>query len=318
MASALPSRVTLIEVGPREGFQFEGMSDPDRIATSRKVELATALSRTGLGTIQVVSFVSPKAVPQMADAEEICAMLPKVPGVEFTGIYLNDTGLDRAMNASGLTIKAELLLSASEAFALRNQRRTFAEELTMQRAMAAAYRAAGRAIDTANIMAAFGSNMEGHIPVSTVLEKIAALIDIAAEAGGVVTNVNLADTMGWANPTLIRRLVDAVRSAWPSLRIGLHLHDTRGLAIANVYAALVEGVDRFDTGIGGLGGCPFAGNRGAAGNVATEEVVFLCRELGIETDIDLDALVDCARLAEDIVGHPLPSKLLTASLHRPN
>jgi hydroxymethylglutaryl-CoA lyase len=318
MPSALPPCVELIEVGPREGFQFEGMVDPDRIPTHRKVELATALAQTGLRTIQVVSFVSPKVVPQMADAEAVCAALPRVDGVEFTGIYLNDSGLARALAVSGLVIKAELLLSASEGFALRNQRRTFADELAMQRTMAAAYRHAGIAIDTANIMAAFGSNMEGDIPVATVLEKIGALIDIAAEAGGALTHVNLADTMGWANPALVHRLVDAVRSAWPHVRIGLHLHDTRGLAIANVFAALEAGVDRFDTGLGGLGGCPFAGNRGAAGNVATEEVVFLCRELGIETGVDLDALVACAHLAADIVGHPLPSKLLTASLHRPD
>jgi hydroxymethylglutaryl-CoA lyase len=318
MPSALPSFVQLIEVGPREGFQFEGMGDPDRIATHRKVALATALAQTGLRTIQVVSFVSPRAVPQMADAEAVCAALPRVDGVEFTGIYLNDAGLARALAVAGLAIKAELLLSASEGFALRNQRRNFADELTMQRTMAAAYRDAGIRVDTANIMAAFGSNMEGDIPVATVLEKIGALIDIAGDAGGSVSNVNLADTMGWANPAQVQRVIDAVRSSWPRLRIGLHLHDTRGLAIANVLAALQEGVDRFDTGLGGLGGCPFAGNRGAAGNVATEEVVFLCRELGIETGVDLDALVECAHLAADIVGHPLPSKLLTASLHRPN
>jgi hydroxymethylglutaryl-CoA lyase len=307
-------KVSIVEVGPREGFQYEGMGDPGRISTEHKLELLNALARTGLRTIQAVSFVSPRIVPQMADAETICEGLPAIDCVQFTGIYLNDAGLERALAAPNLTILPELLLSASEAFALRNQRRDFAQEIAMQVKMAEAYRARGLKIHTANIMAAFGCNMEGEIPLDRVLGKIRALIDIAHEAGGEIATVNLADTMGWANPHLIRRTVAAIRREFPGLRISLHLHDTRGLAVANVYAALEEGVDRFETGVGGLGGCPFAGNAGAAGNVATEEVLFLCRELGIETGIDLEAVVECARLAERMVGHKLPSALLTASL----
>ncbi|HWL47196.1 MAG TPA: hydroxymethylglutaryl-CoA lyase [Sphingomonadaceae bacterium] len=312
----MPNSVEIVEVGPREGFQFEGMGDPRRIALADKLRLIEALAHTGLRRIQVVSFVSPRAVPQMADAEAICAALKPPAGVAFTGIYLNDRGLERALAAPNITIVPELVLSASEAFARRNQRRDFAQEIAMQRTMAQIYADRGLVLDTANIMAAFGSNMEPEIPLATVLEKIAALVGIAAETGSAIRTVNLADTMGWANPALVRRTVRAVRDRWPELRIGLHLHDTRGLGIANVYAALEEGVDRFDTGLGGLGGCPFAGNKGAAGNVSTEEVLFLCRELGIATGVDIGALIACARLAEEIVGHPLPSKLITSSWER--
>ena len=317
MSARLPRAVKIVEVGPREGFQFEGMADPAAIPTARKLELIRALAATGLRTIQAVSFVSTRAVPQMADAELICEGLPDAEGVAFTGVYLNDKGLERALAAPRLTITADLILAASEAFALRNQRRTFDEEVAMQRAMAALYARHGIPIRNANIMAAFGCNHEGDVPLARVMERLEQLIAIAAAQGDRIVAVNLADTMGWANPEQIRRTVGEVRSRWPELSVGLHLHDTRGLAIANLYAALTEGVDRFDTGLGGLGGCPFAGNRGAAGNVATEEVLFLCQELGIDTGVDLPAVIACARLAEEIVGHSLPSTLISASPGRP-
>jgi hydroxymethylglutaryl-CoA lyase len=184
----------------------------------------------------------------------------------------------------------------------------------MQQRMAATYRDAGIAVDYGALMAAFGCNDEGPMPVARVLDFAARLHDVATEAGSTLRTLNLADTMGWADPGTVRRVVDALRQRWPELRIALHLHDTRGLAIANVYAGLQSGVDLFDTAVGGLGGCPFAGNRGAAGNVCTEEVVLLCRQLGIETGVDLEAVVECARLAETLAGHALPSKLLTPRL----
>ncbi|HTN12852.1 MAG TPA: hydroxymethylglutaryl-CoA lyase, partial [Acetobacteraceae bacterium] len=253
-------------------------------------------------------------VPQMADAEAICAGLTRRPGVAYNGIYLNDAGLKRAIAAGVLDIRGKITLAMSETFALRNQRRTLAEDFQMQRKIAALYQAHGIAVDYGASMAAFGCNFEGPIAIPRVLHFVQQLHDIAAEQGSRLATLNLADTMGWADPELVRRLVASVRARWPELRIALHLHDTRGLAIANVYAALLEGVDLFDTAIGGLGGCPFAGHKGAAGNVCTEEVVFLCRQLGIETGIDLEKLVEAARFAEQIVGHPLPSKLLNATL----
>lgn len=311
---SLPSKITLVEVGPREGFQFEGIGQPDRISTADKIRLIDMLGETGLSTLQIVSFVSPKQVPQMADAEAICAGLSRRPGVAYNGIYLNDAGLKRAIAAGVLDIKGKITLAMSETFALRNQKRTLAQDFEMQRKMAAIYREHAIAVDYGASMAAFGCNFEGPVAVETVLGFVQQLHDIAAEVGDTLKTVNLADTMGWADPELVRRVVGAVRNRWPALRIALHLHDTRGLAIANVYAALLEGVDLFDTAVGGLGGCPFAGHKGAAGNVCTEEVVFLCRQLGIETGVDLEKLVEASRFAERIVGHPLPSKLLNASL----
>ncbi len=310
----LPSKITLVEVGPREGFQFEGIGQPDRISTADKIRLIDMLAATGLTTLQIVSFVSPKQVPQMADAEAICAGLTRRSGVAYNGIYLNDAGLKRAIAAGVLDIRGKITLAMSETFALRNQRRTLAEDFQMQRKIAALCNANGIAVDYGASMAAFGCNFEGPIAVPRVLQFVQQLHDIAAEQGHRLATLNLADTMGWADPELVRRLLASVRARWPDLRIALHLHDTRGLAIANVYAALLEGVDLFDTAIGGLGGCPFAGHKGAAGNVCTEEVVFLCRQLGIETGIDLEKLVEAARFAEHIVGHPLPSKLLNATL----
>lgn len=314
---ALPSKITLVEVGPREGFQFEGIGQPDKISTADKIRLIDMLAETGLSTLQIVSFVSPKQVPQMADAEAICAGLTRRPGVAYNGIYLNDAGLKRAIAAGVLDIKGKITLAMSETFALRNQRRTLAEDYEMQRKIAALYQTNGIAVDYGASMAAFGCNFEGPVAVERVLGFVQRLHDIAAEVGDRLTTVNLADTMGWADPELVRRVVGAVRTRWPELRIALHLHDTRGLAIANVYAALLEGVDLFDTAVGGLGGCPFAGHKGAAGNVCTEEVVFLCRQLGIETGVDLEKLVEASRFAQQIVGHPLPSKLLHASLEAP-
>jgi hydroxymethylglutaryl-CoA lyase len=301
--------VKIVEVGPREGFQFEGIRDPNRISVDRKIELIERLSHCGLQQLQIVSFVHPRIVPQMADAEEICRRVRPAPGVTLTGIYLNDTGLNRALAAPALALIPELVLSASESFALRNQKRSFAEDEAMQRQMAALYQAHGMKVDTANIMAAFGCNYEGEIPLSCVLDKISLLAEIAAAAGGGLRHVLLADTMGWANPQQIKTTVAAFNDRFPGVELGLHLHDTRGLGIANVYAALTAGVSRFDAAVGGLGGCPFAGITGAAGNVATEEVVFLCQQLGIETGVDLEALIGCAKLAEEIVGHPLPGKL---------
>ena len=311
---ATPSRITLNEVGPREGFQFEGIGQPGKIATADKVRLIDMLATTGVRTIQTVSFVSPKQVPQMADAEAICAAITPRLGVAYTAIYLNDTGLERAIATKRIAVTGKLTLTASETFCLRNQRRTLIEDAAMQRKLAVLYTSHAIPITNASLMAAFGCNDEGPIDTARILTLIEDLHRIAIENDGTLDTLMLADTMGWANPDLVRRTVATVQSRWPGLRLGLHLHDTRGLAIANLHAGLQEGVDLFDTGVGGLGGCPFAGNRGAAGNVCTEEVVFLCQQIGVDTGVDLPAMIECARFAEHLAGHPLPSKLLNASL----
>lgn len=311
---SLSKSITLVEVGPREGFQFEGIGQPDRISTANKVRLIEMLADTGLRTIQMSSFVSPKQVPQMADAEEICATVRPRPGVRYTGIYLNDTGLERAIATGKLSITGKITVTASETFSKRNQRRSAAEDLAMQRKIAALYQKHGYAVTDGSVMAAFGCNYEGEVSAEKVVGLVQQMDEVAAEVGSKLNTIMLADTMGWADPELVRRTVGAVRERWPAARIGLHLHDTRGMAIANTYAGLLEGVDLFDTAVAGLGGCPFAGHKGAAGNVCSEEVVFLCRQIGVETGVDLEKLVECARFAETIVGHSLPSKLINSSL----
>ena len=305
--SDLPRSVAINEEGPREGFQIE----KGPIATARKVELIDALSETGVRQIQIVSFVSPQAVPGMADAEEVVWHFSPKPGVRYTSLWLNERGFERALaHRERLEVGGSITLTASETFLKRNQRRSMAENLEAQRKIVAAYKAAGVPVRRAGIMAAFGCNFEGDVAPSKVLDLLRQIIDVASEQDLTLSEVSLADTMAWATPTSIKRLVGAVRERHPSLRITLHLHDTRGMGIANAYAGLEMGVDSFDAAVAGLGGCPFAAHAGAAGNVCTEDLVFMCEEMGIATGVDLERMIAAARLAEDIVGHPLPGSVM--------
>lgn len=300
-------RVELHEVGPREGFQFEGIGQPDKISTAQKVELVEALAQTGLRKIQVTSFVSPKHVPQMADADDVSSQVRSFPGVTYDAVYLNDKGLERAIAAGIYEIDGHVSLTASETFSKQNQRRDMAADIEMQRKQLALYRDHGIPVRSGTLMAAFGCNYEGDISLERVLECVGIMHDLAAEFDTELDDVLLADTMGWADPDQIKRVIGAVRERWPAMTASLHLHDTRGTGIANVYAALEVGVTAFDSSVGGLGGCPFA--KTVAGNVATEDIVFMCERMGIETGVDLGKLVEVVKLAEKIVGHPLPGKL---------
>ncbi|MGO8866952.1 MAG: hydroxymethylglutaryl-CoA lyase [Alphaproteobacteria bacterium] len=304
--SDLPKTVRINEEGPREGFQIE----KGPIPTARKVELIDALSETGLKQIQVVSFVSPKAVPQMADAEEVVAGFKRKPGVRYTALWLNEKGLVRALATKRLDIEGSLSLTASEKFLKRNQNRTLAENVQAQHSIVGMYKEHGVPVDRGSIMAAFGCNFEGDIPVTTLLDIIQEMLEIAEQHQIKIKTLSLADTMAWATPASIKRVVGAVRERFPDLKINLHLHDTRGMGIANAYAGLEMGVASFDAAVAGLGGCPFAAHAGAAGNVCTEDLVFMCDEMGIETGVDLEKLIEAARLAEDIVGHPLPGSVM--------
>ncbi len=304
--SDLPKFVEIKEEGPREGFQIE----KGPISTARKVEFIDALSKTGLKTIQTVSFVNPKKVPAMADAEDVVAGMTLEPGVTYTGLWLNDQGYERAKATGKLAIKPAINLCASEAFSIRNTNRDFAKQVEGAHASAEKYKSEGIEITGAGVSAAFGCNFEGDIPVSKIVALAEQSIAIAAEHGHAVKRFSMLDTMGWATPIHIKRAVDAVREKFPDLELSLHLHDTRGLGIANAYAGLEMGVAHYDSCVAGLGGCPFAGNKAAAGNVCTEDLVFMCEEMGIETGLDLDALTECALLAEDVVGHPLPGSVM--------
>jgi hydroxymethylglutaryl-CoA lyase len=305
--SDLPARVRITEEGPREGFQIE----KGAISTARKIALIDALSATGLERIQIVSFVNPKAVPGMADAEDVVRGIAAKPGVAYTALWLNEKGFERALKFSDrLTNTGTIQLCASEKFSLRNQNRTAAEQLAGQHAIVEMYKAAGIPVERGSIMAAFGCNFEGDVPVAHVVALVQQILDVAKEHGVTLSFITLADTMAWATPLAVKRVVGQLRERWPELDVALHLHDTRGMAIANAYAGLEMGVTRFDSSVAGLGGCPFAGHQGAAGNVCTEDLVFMCDELGIATGIHLDALIECAKLAEDVVGHPLPGSVM--------
>lgn len=310
----LPKSIQINEEGPREGFQIE----PGPIATDRKIALIDALSRTGLNHIQVASFVNPKRVPGWADADAVVNGFTPASGVDYTALWLNEKGLERALgHRDKLHIAGRISLVASEPFIKRNQQRSFAENDSMQRAQVAIFKAHGIAVTGIAVMAAFGCNYAGEITTRQVLDIVQTGFRIAEEEELQIGQLSLADTMAWATPLGIKRLVGAVRERWPDLAINLHLHDTRGLGLADAYAGLEMGVASFDSAVAGLGGCPFAGHAGAAGNVCTEDLVFMCEEMGISTGVDLDALIDAARLAEEVVGHPLPGSVMRGGTLNP-
>ncbi len=302
----LPSTVHIMEVGPRDGLQIE----PKILTTAEKLRLIDALAAAGAREIEAGSFVNPKAVPAMADSDAVFNGIDPKPGVIYRALWLNLRGFERATQVKNVALDGKVHLTASETFVKRNTNRSIDETFAQLPEWIAAYKAAGVETDSAGIMAAFGCNYEGEVPEDRVVGMIARLIDILDAHGSTLKYVSLADTMGWSNPRHIQSLLGKVRDRWPDLVLRLHLHDTRGTAMANAYAALQMGVREFDGSIAGLGGCPFAGHKGAAGNICTEDLAFMCEEMGIKTGFDLDALVDVARMAEELVGHPAPGKIM--------
>jgi isopropylmalate/homocitrate/citramalate synthase len=305
----MPTSIDIHEEGPREGFQIE----PGPIATADKIRLIEALAETGLHHIQACSFVNPRVVPGWADAAEVIAGFKVRPGVHYTALWFNGQGLERALAfRDKLHITGSISLTASEAFTRKNLNRSHAENLEAMRKQTALHISHGVPVERIGVMAAFGCNYQGDITPAQVISTLEDGFAIAQEYGAEIKRISLADTMGWGAPHRIERVLGEVRSRWPDQKIGLHLHDTRGLAVANAHAGLKMGVAQFDSTVGGLGGCPFAGQKGAAGNICTEELVMLCQEMGIETGVDLDKLIEVGRMAEEIVGHVLPSELIHA------
>jgi hydroxymethylglutaryl-CoA lyase len=305
--SDLPKVVEICEKGPREGLQIE----PGPIRTEDKIALIDALSKTGVRHIQIVSFVDARRVPGWADADDVVKGFHPRDGVSYSPLWLNEKGLERALQyRDRLSYRDAILMSASEPFLLRNQNSDAAKNAQRQHNHVALLKANGIQAESALIQAAFGCNFAGDVGAKDLLRTIEQTFEIAVAHDIVLKRVSLNDTMAWATPETVKRCVGAVRERWPSLRINLHFHNTRGLGIANAYAGLEMGVDSFDSSVAGLGGCPFAGHKGAAGNVCTEDLVFLCDELGIATGIDLEALIEAALLAERVVGHPLPGSIM--------
>jgi len=305
----LPTHAEIHEEGPREGFQIE----PGPISTADKIKLIEALAETGLKHIQACSLVNPRLVPGWADAEAVLTGFRARPGVAYTALWFNANGLNRALvYRNKLTISGSIALTASEAFTQKNLHRSHAENVEAMKKQTALHLENGVEVPRIGVMAAFGCNYQGDITPAEVVSTLEDGLAIAEEAGADIKYFSLADTMGWATPMRIEGVLGEVRSRWPNMPIALHLHDTRGLAVANAHAGLKLGVTQFDSTVGGLGGCPFAGQPKAAGNICTEELVLLCEEMGIDTGVDLDALIEVGRMGEEIVGHQLPSELIHA------
>jgi hydroxymethylglutaryl-CoA lyase len=302
----LPRRIDIVEVGPREGVQSEV-----EIPTSEKIRLVDMLSDCGFREIQVTSFVNPKWVPQMADADRVAAGFQRRAGVRYSCIALNKQGVIRAQAAKKFDLEGMLLFSVSDTFSRKNMNRSISEIVATYGDTIDLFRSFDIPTNRVSAMAVFGCNYEGDIEQENVIRLLRVAVDAAGDRGEKITSIQLCDTMGWANPQSIKRMVGGVREAWPDAKINLHLHDTRGMAIANAFAALELGVDEFDAAVGGLGGCPYGGFKGAAGNIVTEDFVHLCEEIGIETGIDLERLLAVSREAQTIFGHPLPSKTIS-------
>ena len=303
---SLPQHITLHELGPREGMQIE----KNPVSTAEKIRLVDMLSECHFAEIEVTSFVSPKWVPQMADADELVAGFKRHPGTLYTCVYLNTQGLQRAVMTQKLDVHGSLSVTASEAFSRKNTNRSIEETFAETEKRIEGFQRFNVQAKELSVMAAFGCNYEGDIDPDHVVRLVQRLMQMADDHGLPIELIQLADTMGWATPVSIRRMVGKVRDKWPDQRINLHLHDTRGLGLANALAAMEMGVDDFDSAVAGLGGCPYAGFKDAPGNIATEDLVHLCQEIGVETGVDLERLLEVAREAQAIVGHPLPGKVM--------
>jgi len=304
----LPKRVLLREDGPREGFQMQQQVFP----TAQKVELIDRLSRTGVKSIEVTSFVRPDRVPQLADAEQVIQAFTAAPGVRYRALYLNEKGFERALASPKIQPEGYVLLAASEEFLKRNNNQTLEQALDQLETWTKLFSKHQLPFERVMLSTAFGDSFSGRIAPETVLNLCARLLERCQILGLPPQEITFADTTGYGNPEAVKKLIGGFRQRWPEVAVGLHLHDTRGTGMANVYAGLELGVERFDCSVAGLGGCPFA--KGAAGNVPTEDVAFMCAELGIETGIYLEEYVETARFAEQLVGRPLPGKLKTGGL----
>jgi hydroxymethylglutaryl-CoA lyase len=293
--SSFPESIEICEVGPRDGLQNEAP-----IAVEQRVQLIDALSATGLRQIEAVSFVSPTAIPPMAGAEEVMARITRVPGVTYRALVPNERGAERAIAAAADEL--EVVVSASETHNRRNVRRSVDESIDGAKVLAGMAHDAGLPVDGI-VSTAFGCPYEGDIEVAAVAAVAARLLEGGADG------VSFGDTTGMATPRRVEALLDELdRIGVPSASVGLHFHNTRGTGLANVLMGLTRGVRRFDASIGGLGGCPYA--PGATGNVVTEDLVHMLEDMEIATGVDLDALIECAHLAQHLVGRDLPGQVM--------
>jgi hydroxymethylglutaryl-CoA lyase len=289
--------VQIREVGPRDGIQ----SEQAEISTADKIRLIDALSRTGLRLIEAVSFVSPKAVPQMADAKDVWEGIEHNPDVVYSALVPNRRGAEIAAecHVDGM----QVFIAATDSYNLRNVRKTVDESMSDVADVVKIAETAGIPVE-ATISTALGCPYEGDVAPERVVNLSRRIVDLG------IRGISYGDTTGMGTPRRVVELIAALRSALPGLTLNMHFHDTRGTGLANVVAALLEGVEYFDASVGGMGGSPFAA--GATGNIATEDLVHMLEDMEVSTGVDLDRLLDAARLAQSLVAGELPSKILKA------
>lgn len=300
-------RIYIQEVGTRDGLQAEAVFVP----TEDKIALVNALSDAGMAKIEVTSFTSPKAIPALADGEVVLREIERVPGVIYSALVPNVRGAERAIDAR--TDEMNLVMSASETHNLANLRMTREQSYSALKLVGAIARDAGIAINV-SLSCSFGCPMEGDVPVPVVLDWCERyVVDLGAQG------VTLCDTTGMAFPSQVAAITRSFRQRWPGTELTLHFHNTRGMGLANVLAAINEGADRFDTSVGGIGGCPYA--PGASGNVCSEEIVHALQLMGYKTGVDLALLIDASKRLPGLIGHDTPSQIVKAGrrldLHMP-
>jgi hydroxymethylglutaryl-CoA lyase len=309
--SDIPKSITIREDGPREGFQILSHFVP----TADKLKLIQLLSETGIKEIEVTSFVRTDLVPQLADAEELCKLLPLNNNVRYNALYLNTKGFERAKACNALTISGYIQLAASESFLQKNNNISLENALSSLNLWGELLRKHSLPVERLMISTAFGTFDDGKFDAEYTLRITAqALNRLINDEHLKVEEVTFADTVGIANPDQISKLVSLFRERYPTISVGLHLHDTLGSGMANFYAGLLAGVALFDASVGGMGGCPFS--KGSAGNIPTEDAALLAAELGIETGIDLRKYVNAAKFAEILAKQPLPGKVKNHSCYQ--
>jgi hydroxymethylglutaryl-CoA lyase len=301
--------ITVYEVGPRDGLQNEAAT----VSTVEKLALVRALGEAGLTRIEATSFVSPRWIPQLGDADALVPALPRLPGVSYVVLVPNAKGLERLVEAVARAgagapeIAAAVFMSASESHNKKNLNRTIDESLAELGAVVPAARGHGLAV-RGYVSTVFGCPYEGPVDPERATAVAEALVSFGCD------QISLGDTIGVATPALTRRVLTRLVRSVPVEKLALHMHDTRGTALANVLAGLDLGVTTFDSSIGGLGGCPYA--PGASGNLATEDLVYMLAGMGYETGVDFDKLIAAGALAQRLVGRRLPGKTLQAELAR--
>lgn len=291
------SRLYIHEVVTRDGFQME----PRFVPTEKKIELINELGETGLAKIEITSFVSPKAVPMLADAEAVVAGIKRRPGVKYVALIANVKGVERAIQAK--VDEVVLVVSISETHNRANVRRSVAGSFDGFKEIIAALKGTGIGV-SAGMATTFGCPFEGFQPTDRILEVIQRYVDLG------VMNLGLADTTGMANPKQVLEISQLARARFPQVEFALHFHNTRGMGLANVVSGLQAGISRYESSLGGLGGCPYA--PGATGNICTEDLVHMLEAMGYETGVDLTKLLAASRRLRDIVGHELPGQVVKA------